>query len=302
VHTLYYRSAEAGISASLTENVGAYLFAGRPPLERADTAAKGLMEIAYGRTFDGLETWLPAYGREVGLALCAMGLILMAMSWPEAGAVVVLTLCASAPYSWTWPLGSGGDFRFTMHVVPIALIASVWVTRSMAAFFGREAVARASARRNLAMGMAGLALAAMLRFGLHSARLLVDGAEGRPLMLTGSPLDSFLVRGFGWPRWVSSQYVRSAAADPRLDLELQPNTPWLLTVRWWSASPLTVTEDGQVLGVLGPVDQSSLGFAQIPIPPAFRRSRTIRFEGRPELWWVRLAPDPARPPGGPSRQ
>ena len=294
VHTLYYRSAEIGANVSRAENVGAYLFAGRSAIERVDTAAAGLMEIAFARSYDGLVSWFPAV-REIGLPATALGLVLMSLSDSASASVLFLTLMASAPYAWTWSLGSGSDFRFTQHVLPIAFIGAAWMLRSVPGLWVQDARARRGAFRLLTLSVASLALIGALRLFVHTARLKSDGREGRPLLITGGFLDSALVRGFGWPHLTGGQYVRGAAHDPRLEVDLRPGTPWLLTVRWWSDSPVAITEDGATLAALRRVDRDALGFAEIPLPPSMSPARTLRFQGTPEFWWVRLVPKTEEP-------
>jgi hypothetical protein len=292
VHTLYYRAAENGKSVSEAESVGGYLFTERDWIERMDTGAKGLMEIAFARSHDGLESWLGARATGAGLALSALGLALMTLSRPEALVTLVLILFASVPYAWTWPLGSGADFRFTLHVLPLSLIAAISAVRASAHLFKQTATRRAVAR-SLVLGVSILALAAVGRVALHSLRLWNDGRSGRPVLITGGILDTRVVRGFGWPRPLGGQYVRTATQDPRIVISLQPDTPWVLTVRWWSDRPVTVTEGGQLLGVLKAVDPEDLGFLEIPIPASATASHTFRFQGKLDLWWARLTPGKA---------
>lgn len=290
VHTLYYRGAETGIGVAQAENVTSYLFSGRDWIERADTAAAGFMEIAFSRTYEGLEPWLSAKGTSVATLLVTFGLASMAFSHRQAAGVLGLTLAASAPYAWTWPLGSGSDFRFTIHAVPVGVMASLWVLRVLVDGVMQRGAKRKEALIRVSLAVASLLVVAAARVTLHSKHLAREGEAGRVVFLTGGFLDGGLVRGFSFPYKSGAQFVRRSADGARIEASLKPNTSWSLTLRWWSERAVTVREGPHVVGILQGMDQSALGFAEFPLTASSARDRTIAFDGDVELWWARLTP------------
>jgi 4-amino-4-deoxy-L-arabinose transferase-like glycosyltransferase len=93
--------------------------AGRP-FEMLDTVAQGLTTYPFGNKWKGLDAWLPGLGRWASLASIA-GLIVFAAS-PQGRLLLVLMVSSLVPFSFTWTVDP--DFRFTMHVYPILLIAA----------------------------------------------------------------------------------------------------------------------------------------------------------------------------------
>jgi 4-amino-4-deoxy-L-arabinose transferase-like glycosyltransferase len=122
-HTRYYRAAE-GLAPD--HSVGALEYVGRKlgqrPFATVDTAAVGLLVFPFTNKWTGFDAWLPRLGR-VLLGFAFAGLVLAL--WYPAGRLLWLVLVTSlVPYAVTWPLGGGGEWRFTQHAYPIYLVAA----------------------------------------------------------------------------------------------------------------------------------------------------------------------------------
>ena len=122
-HTRYYRAAE-GLPPD--ESVSALAYLGRKlregPSATADTAGVGLFVFPFTNKWSGFKAW------SRGLAwvlrcLAVIGLVL-AMADPAGRLLWLLLLTSLVPYALTWPLGGGGEWRFTQHVYPLYLVAA----------------------------------------------------------------------------------------------------------------------------------------------------------------------------------
>jgi hypothetical protein len=122
-HTVYYRAAEGmpvghamSASAYIREKVAAY------PFNTFDIGATGVFVRPFVTKWQGFAVWQA----ELGTTLRWLALIgLAAMPFFAAGRLLLLILFTSLlPYAFTWNLGDGGAWRFTMHVYPLYLAAS----------------------------------------------------------------------------------------------------------------------------------------------------------------------------------
>ncbi len=121
-HTTYYRFAE---SRPIDQPMSAaeYLrtkFASRP-LATLDTGINGLIVQPFITKWHGFGFWLDG----LGASLRAMSVVgLAAMPFFATGRfVLVLLLSSLVPYMFTWNVGGGGAWRFTMHAYPFFFVA-----------------------------------------------------------------------------------------------------------------------------------------------------------------------------------
>jgi len=122
-HATYYRHAE-GADISRPISAVEYLrtkLASRP-IATLDTAFIGVFVDPFSTKFRGLEHWISGLGNATALVALA-GLALLPFS-RQGRLLLVILLTSLLPFAFTWYLGSGREWRFTMHVYPIYLVAA----------------------------------------------------------------------------------------------------------------------------------------------------------------------------------
>jgi 4-amino-4-deoxy-L-arabinose transferase-like glycosyltransferase len=90
------------------------------PFQMLDTVAQGLTTYPFGNKWKGLDYWLPGLGRWASTASIA-GLVVFATS-AQGRLLLALMVSSLVPFSFTWP--TDPDYRFTLHVYPILMIAA----------------------------------------------------------------------------------------------------------------------------------------------------------------------------------
>ena len=122
-HTVYYRHAE-GSDISQPMSAASYLkqkFATRPA-QTFDTGYIGLIVWPFITKWNGLGQWITGLGpaaQWVAVAGLAM------LPFTRAGQLMLVILLTSLlPYAFTWNLGGGGEWRFTMHAYPFYIAAA----------------------------------------------------------------------------------------------------------------------------------------------------------------------------------
>jgi 4-amino-4-deoxy-L-arabinose transferase-like glycosyltransferase len=121
-HTVYYRHAE-GRPVDQPMGVAGYLktkLAARP-VETVDVGFNGLVVQPFSSKWNGLDLWVPGLGRALR-ALALAGLAVLPFTGTGRLFLVIL-LASLLPYMFTWNLGDGGAWRFTMHAYPFYLAA-----------------------------------------------------------------------------------------------------------------------------------------------------------------------------------
>lgn len=142
-HTGYYRYGE-GLPSEKPMSAAAYVggkFAARP-FAAFDTGAVGIFVQPFVTKWFGLEPWLTGLGSV--LSWCAvLGLVLLPFSAAGRLLLVVL-LTALLPYAFTWNIAGGGQWRFTMHVYPLYIVAAFYgiarVAQAVRDFRGRRSL------------------------------------------------------------------------------------------------------------------------------------------------------------------
>ena len=122
-HTVYYRAAEG---QPTTEPVSALRYVTSKfvarPFQTIDTASVGIVRRPFVRNWTGFDHWVSGAGRV--LQVCAAAGLVLAL-WTRDGRLLLILLFTSLiPYALTWPLGGGGEWRFTQHAYPFYLVAA----------------------------------------------------------------------------------------------------------------------------------------------------------------------------------
>jgi hypothetical protein len=123
-HTSYYRFAE-GMPSQAPVSAGGYLrmkFASHP-LATLDAGVTGEFVRPFAIKWLGLNVWSPLLA--AGLRFAALA-GLASLPFSRQGRLVLLILLASLlPYAFTWNVGAGGEWRFTMHAYPLYIVAAM---------------------------------------------------------------------------------------------------------------------------------------------------------------------------------
>ena len=142
-HTGYYRHAE-GVAGQQPMSAGEYLRAKftRRPVATIDVAAMGLFVWPFANKWHPFDIW--TRGLASVLWWTAIAGLTLWLFQPLGRFMIVILVTALLPFAFTWNLGGGGEWRFTMHVYSIYLVAAV---NAVSAAWG--AVARRPAWRDL---------------------------------------------------------------------------------------------------------------------------------------------------------
>lgn len=170
-HTTYYRAAE-GRAFSEPMSATDYLRArlAERPVATFDTAFNGLFVQPFVTKWHGFGFWADG----IGAVLRALGLAGLAVfPFIRPGRLLVVMLLTSLlPYVFTWNLGGGGEWRFTMHAYPFYLVAAgaalAWIVRAASEARASRRLPIAMSRRTLA-GVAAIAAAAAAGAALYVA-------------------------------------------------------------------------------------------------------------------------------------
>lgn len=204
-HTIYYRYAEHRPVAqpiSVVEYLRSKV-ADQGPVATLDTALNGLLIQPFITKWYGFQAWSPGLGG-IARALALVGLA--AMVFLARGRLLLVTLLGSlVPYMFTWNVGDGNAWRFTMPAYPFFLIAAavavVGTGRAMRAVAGNPALLRRAtvvplARRAAAIViLAALGTAAYLVLPWYVIREAI--AHGESTSIETGERDKMFYRG-GW--------------------------------------------------------------------------------------------------------
>lgn len=296
-HTGYYRYAD-GFPSKEPMSVGDYLrikFA-RSPVATIDTGFMGLFVQPFITKGSGLNIWLDHLGMMLRLAALPG---LAAWLFTRTGRLLLVVLLASlVPYAFTWNVGGGGEWRFTMHVYSIYIVAAVYAVAGVL----RAAVTMARTRpvldrrtwRTLAARAAIVsgvsAVGAALYFGLPWFVVREAIASGESTSVETGPRDRiFFADGWTATHGGGNVTVRVNRADrATLWFPLPEKRAYDLVLRLDPVAPaaaqrVSVLLNHQLVGHLRLTwDPERVGSYRIPLP------EWVVQEGRNELT---LAPD-----------
>jgi Dolichyl-phosphate-mannose-protein mannosyltransferase len=164
-HTSYYRYAEDR-PIDKPMSAAEYLrgkFADRP-IRTIDTGLNGLLVQPFINKWHGFNEWMPGFGSTVR-AIAVVGLA--ALPFFAAGRLLLVALLGSLlPYIFTWNVGGGGAWRFTMHAYPFffvaAAVALVGAGRAIRAVARNPALPGRAAVVSFAWRVAAVAAVALL--------------------------------------------------------------------------------------------------------------------------------------------
>jgi Dolichyl-phosphate-mannose-protein mannosyltransferase len=164
-HTGYYRFAENRPMDS-PMSAAEYLrskFTDRP-VRTLDTGLNGLFVQPFMTKWHGFNEWMTGFGAAIR-AVAVVGLA--ALPFFAAGRLLLVALLGSLlPYIFTWNVGGGGAWRFTMHAYPVffvaAAVALVGAGRAIRAVARNPAVLSRATLLPIAWRVAAIAAVAAL--------------------------------------------------------------------------------------------------------------------------------------------
>ncbi len=124
-HTIYYRAGE-GLPYDTPESALTYVRSKvlRRPVRELDTAFVGLFVHPIENKWTGFDLW--RHGTAWWLLLCAVAGLVSFIFLPDGRLLLTLVFTSLVPYAFTWNVAGGGDWRFTMHVYPVLLVAAAY--------------------------------------------------------------------------------------------------------------------------------------------------------------------------------
>lgn len=257
-HTIYYRFAEgvhddSHLSAAgyIRQKIAAH------PIAMLDVGSTGVFVRPFKQNWSGFDPWLRALGWFLWRA-ALIGLAIWIFS-PRGRLMLLMLVTALVPYAFTWNLGGGGEWRFTMHAYPIYLLAAVEACASVGRVIRRRSPPipmPVMARRAAAIAGAGAIVAvAYLSLPWFVAREAV--ARGEAVTISPGERDRLFYRS-GWsaPRTDGNVTARvSEAEQTAVHFPLTRKRPYDVILRLDPVQPdaqqrLTVLFNRQLLGRL----------------------------------------------------
>ena len=261
-HTSYYRFAE-GLPIEEPMSVADYITrkAADHPVATIDVGAAGLLVRPFQTKWAGFDLWLPGLGSALACASLA-GLAIWVFS-PRGRLMILLLVTSLLPYAFTWNLGGGGEWRFTMHAYPIYLVAVVYAGAAVLATEWRASIREVGRRAVSVAAIAATAAAIYISMPWFVAREALAKTEA--VTIGAGARDRVFFRG-GW-----SPPRQEGAITTRTSLEPQTRMHF----------PLPERRDYEVVLRLDPVASD-------------RQRRMMVLFNRQLIASLQLAWDPAR--------
>jgi hypothetical protein len=113
------------------------------PIAATDNAVRGVFVYPFANKWVGLNEWLPGLG--TALACLAIG-GLIAWLWSADGRLLLVMFFGSlVPFSMTWTVLGGAEWRLTLFAYSFYLVAAFWLVDRIARFVRATVVARDTA-------------------------------------------------------------------------------------------------------------------------------------------------------------
>jgi hypothetical protein len=252
-HTTYYRFAE-GLPIDHPMSAAEYVrlkFA-HHPLGAFDLVINGLFVEPFTTKWSTFDFWVR------GLRIVLSGAALAGLAlWPFSarGRLMLVILIGSlVPYALTWNIKGGAEWRFTMHVLPILLVAAVGAVAGVL----RAARTRPAMRPLVLRAVAACAIAAVAAASYMALPWFIANeaiASGEPVTIEAGDRERVFYRQ-GWsPRHADGVVnVRvSRAARTSVHIPLPEKRPYEVVLRLDPVAPdrqdfVAVLLTGQLVG------------------------------------------------------
>jgi hypothetical protein len=275
-HTLYYRFSE-GLPSGARMSAANYVrekFAGHP-IATLDIGVTGLLVRPFQTKWFGFDQWSWILSAALWPASLA-GLAIWLFS--VRGRLVLLTIVTSLlPYAFTWNIGSGGQWRFTMNVYPIYIVAAVAAWLAVFSPGWRASIRRVGRRAATLAAIAAVAAAIYESLPWFVAQEAVGKREAVTLP-AGERDRVFYRRGWSSPHADGNVTARvSERAQVSLHFPLAEKRGYNVMLRLDPVQPdaqtrLTVLFNRQLVGTLRlSWDPQRVGAYPIALPAAWVR-------------------------------
>ena len=277
-HTTYYRFAEGAASRapmSATEYIRAK--AASHPVATLDVGLTGLFVRPFVRKWSPFDIWIRGLSTALSWSALA-GLVLW--TFTPAGRLMLVLLAASLlPYAFTWNIGSGGDFRFTLYAYPVFIVAGVYAWSSVVA-----AARHRRAMRPLVLRASAVAVIALVLTAAYAALPWWTASEtvGRNEALTIEADERsrvFYRQGWSASRLEGNVNVRvSRVPQATVHVPLPVKRAYEIVLRFDPVAPplqerVTVLLNRQMLGTLRlSWDPGRVGAYRLSLPEAWVRA------------------------------
>jgi hypothetical protein len=211
-HTVYYRSAE-GLSFTQPMTAGEYLRQkiAAHPIGTIDVGVTGLFVRPFVSKWNGLGVWLPWLGTV--LSWCTLVGLAASVFSPKGRLLLLVIVSSLLPYAFTWNVGGGGEWRFTMHAYPLYIVAAMYAIALVPRLTDRKTLPSFARRSSAIAAIAAAASVVYVALPWFVVREAV--ARGESVSVEAGPRDRVFFRS-GWspPRTEGIVTVRTSR-EPR---------------------------------------------------------------------------------------
>ncbi len=300
-HTIYYRAAE-GLDLKQHTTAGAYVLQKfkAHPVATTDLAVTGLFVRPFAIKWNGLGAWSAWLG-PVLMWLSLGGLAAFVFS-PRGRLLLAIIVASLLPYAFTWNVAAGGEWRFTMHVYGLFIVAAMYAVALTPQLADRKVWRPLAPRAIAVVAAAAVATALYLALpwfvvgealALHESVSVEAGGRDRMFFRSGwSPAEA---NGNVTTR--TSRASRSIVHFPLPDVD---EYEIVLRVDPVAAAPVSsamILFNGQIAGGFGFVTSPErIGSYRLTVPRTWQKTgdnelgiATTGAEGV-RLWLVRIIP------------
>lgn len=312
-HTEFYLDREGAADVTPISAVQYSLnkFESRP-IAATDNAVRGIFVYPFSNKWIGLDLWYPGLGTLLaGLAIGGMA----GWLWiPEGRLLLVMFLGSLVPFSMTWTVIGGAEWRLTLFAYAFYLIAAFWfvealvdLARSGMARWRTRDWPRLSGRQALRPAAVLLALLVVTGIWLFAVPYAVARealTHGDTATIQAGPRDRwFFVDGWSGTILEGNVTLRRAVERPAaLRIFLPESRPYEVTLRVNPDRASLETRQVVVLSINGTHLQDlvldwnpdRIGQYEVTIPAGIVTPGVQRLELRSEssfkLWYLRITP------------
>ncbi len=312
-HTDFYLKREGAIEVKPTSAISYSVnkFASRP-IAATDNAVRGVFVYPFANKWVGLDRWYPGLGTL--LACLAIGGLIGWLWQPQGRFLLFIFLASLVPFSMTWTVRGGAEWRLTLFAYSFYLVAAVWLADRVVRLtltLLRERDSKPWSRfhppqvmRATAVLLGLLAVAAGWPFVMPYAAARESLIHGDPVMIRAGQRDLWFFAD-GWSEAVVTSNVTTRSAvnsTASLRIVLPETRPYELLFRMDPVATLAdkpptvrIAIDGHDLGDLVlSYNPERVSEYRLTIPagivPAGVHRLLLRSDASFKLWYLLITP------------